>query len=168
MPERVLCECRPALRGYWKSWTYTALLMLIAVAALSIMGSFLAGSIFLVLALAYALTTWVSARYYESWTITSDRIVQRKGILSRYTSEVELADIRNVQVLQSALWRLLGVGSVLISTAGQSGIEVSIRAIPEPQTIADLIRRARKRAEGRSAKQVGAEQDDEPNTYVID
>ena len=167
MPERVLCECRPALRGYWKSWTYAALLMLVGVAALLFMGSFWVGCLFLVVAFAFALTIWVSARYYSSWTITSGRVIQRKGIIARYTSEVELTDIRSVQVLQPALWRLLGIGSVLISTAGQSGIEVSMSGIPNPQVIADLIRRER-RAEGRSAKQVGAEQDDEPNTYVID
>jgi uncharacterized membrane protein YdbT with pleckstrin-like domain len=80
------------------------------------------------------------------YSITDTVAVQREGIISRNTSEVEVRDIRNIQVKQGVLERLFGLGSVLISTAGQGGIEIVFWGIKQPQAIAETLRKLRRAA----------------------
>jgi hypothetical protein len=75
--------------------------------------------------------------------VTTDRTTLRTGILSRQTNEVRHADLRNVQVRQSAMQRLVNVGTLELSSAGQSNVEISVAGIPDPQGIAELIRQHR-------------------------
>ena len=78
-------------------------------------------------------------------TITSDRTRLRKGILSKSITEVWHQDVRNVQLKQTFFQRLLGVGSLGISSAGQAGLEVSVSGIPDPEQVKDLIDQHRRR-----------------------
>jgi len=71
--------------------------------------------------------------------LTDKRTILRTGIFSKYTTEVWHKDVRNVQVGQSFMDRIFGVGYVGISSAGQSGIEVQAWGIPNPATIKRLI-----------------------------
>ena len=72
-------------------------------------------------------------------TVTNERVTLRKGILSKYTNEVNHTDIRNVQLNQSFFQRLFDVGTIAISTAGQEGVEISVEGIPHPQNVRDII-----------------------------
>lgn len=81
-----------------------------------------------------------------SFTVTSERVIQRKGLLSRRVSEVEVSDIRNVQVNQGIIQRMFDIGNVGVSTAGQSGVEIVFSGIKRPQPVADMIREQRKRS----------------------
>ncbi len=83
-----------------------------------------------------------SSTYYK---VTSERVTQHRGLIARNTSEVELSDIRNIQVNQGAIARILDIGNVAISSAGQSGMEVVFRGIRDPGGVAEIVRRARKR-----------------------
>ena len=78
-------------------------------------------------------------------TVTSERTRLRKGILSKSVTEVWHQDVRNVQLNQTFFQRVLGVGSLGISSAGQSGLEISISGIPDPERVKDLIDRHRRR-----------------------
>lgn len=75
--------------------------------------------------------------------VTSERTILKTGILSRQTNEVRHRDLRNVQVQQGVLDRMVGVGRVELSSAGQSNVEIDVAGIPDPQGIADLIRQHR-------------------------
>ena len=78
-------------------------------------------------------------------TITNDRTRLRKGILSKSITEVWHQDVRNVQLKQTFFQRLLGVGSLGISSAGQAGLEISVSGIPDPEQVKDLIDQHRRR-----------------------
>ena len=78
-------------------------------------------------------------------TITSERTRLRKGILSKSITEVWHQDVRNVQLNQTFFQRLLGVGSLGISSAGQAGLEISVSGIPDPEQVKDLIDQHRRR-----------------------
>ena len=78
-------------------------------------------------------------------TITTDRTRLRKGILSKSITEVWHQDVRNVQLNQTFFQRLLGVGSLGISSAGQAGLEISVSGIPDPEQVKDLIDQHRRR-----------------------
>ena len=78
-------------------------------------------------------------------TITSERTRLRKGILSKSITEVWHQDVRNVLLNQTFFQRLLGVGSLGISSAGQAGLEISVSGIPDLNRVKELIDRHRLR-----------------------
>ncbi len=78
-------------------------------------------------------------------TVTSDRTRLRKGILSKSVTEVWHQDVRNVQLDQSFFQRIFSVGTLGISSAGQSGLEISVAGIPEPDRVKSLIDQHRRR-----------------------
>ena len=73
--------------------------------------------------------------------ITNKRTTLRHGIIAKKTSEVQHDDIRNLQVEQNAIQRILGIGTIAISSSGQDDVEVSAHGIPNPNEVADLVRR---------------------------
>ncbi len=85
---------------------------------------------------------WLSTRA-SKLTVTNKRSIQRKGLIAKYTTEVLHRDVRNIQVDQSALQRLLGVGSLGISSAGQAGVEIRIEGVRDPEGIKSVIDRHR-------------------------
>ncbi|MFN2433638.1 MAG: PH domain-containing protein [Gemmatimonadota bacterium] len=88
-----------------------------------------------VVALAVA---WVGVLRYR-YELTTLRAIAREGLLSQNTSEIQLDDVRNVQQSRSLGERMLGLATVSLSTAGQSGMEITFRSIPEPDRVMRLI-----------------------------
>ena len=86
---------------------------------------------------------WISV-LGETLIVTNKRTIYRRGIVSKYTNEVLHSNIRAVEVGQSAIQRILGVGNIGISSAGQADIEIEISGIRDPQSVANLIDRQRK------------------------
>lgn len=76
-------------------------------------------------------------------TVTSRRTILRRGILSKFTSEVFHKDVRNVQVSQNVLQRLCDVGTIAISSSGQSDFEISVDSMPEPNRVKQIIDNAK-------------------------
>lgn len=72
-------------------------------------------------------------------TVTNLRSTLHEGILSRSVSEVWHRDVRNVQLRQSFLQRMFGVGRISISSSGQSGIEIDVRGLIDPDGIKKII-----------------------------
>ena len=85
------------------------------------------------------LLAWWLRCWGTSLTVTDQRVTLTKGILSRYTNDVMIADIRNVQIRQSMLQRLFGVGSIGISSSGQAGMEIDVAGLPDPGRIKSII-----------------------------
>jgi hypothetical protein len=77
----------------------------------------------------------------ETLTITSERTVHREGLLSKKTTEVLHDDVRNLQLDQTFVERLLGVGDIAISSSGQDDLEIVARAMPRPDEIVATIRK---------------------------
>lgn len=86
------------------------------------------------------LLSWWIQKIGTVLTVTESRIIERRGILSRSTNEIRHVDVRNIQVDQSFLQRLLGTGRIRISSAGQDDIEIDVRGISDPEEIATIIR----------------------------
>ena len=94
------------------------------------------------------LAIWWLQCWGTSLTVTEDRVSLRKGILGKYTNDVLISDIRNVLVGQNVFQRIFGVGTVGISTAAQSGLEIEVAGLPSPQKIKAIIDEQRKRLRG--------------------
>ncbi len=77
-------------------------------------------------------------------TVTNEQTTLRKGILSKNTNDVFHSNVRNIQVRQSPLQRLLNVGWLGISSAGQSGLEIEVNGIFDPERVKEIIDEYRK------------------------
>jgi hypothetical protein len=86
-----------------------------------------------------AFMVWKLRTMETSLEITSKRTIERKGLFSRFTSEVRHQDIRNLQVTQSFFERLMGVGRIGISSAGQDDVEIVADDVPSPDRIRQII-----------------------------
>lgn len=72
-------------------------------------------------------------------TVTTRRTTLRTGILSKRTTEVWHRDVRNVQITQSVFQRMMRVGKIGISSAANSGIEIEVDGIADPERIRAII-----------------------------
>lgn len=97
------------------------------------------GVVFAVASSAVLVLRFVASRF-ESLTVTTQRSIWARGIINRQSSEVQHDDIRNIQVSQTLIERLVGAGSVAISSAGQGDMEILIRGIPRPHRVVDTVR----------------------------
>jgi uncharacterized membrane protein YdbT with pleckstrin-like domain len=77
------------------------------------------------------------------WSVTSDRIIERRGVLATNRREMELADIRSVEVSQRLLQRMLGLGDVTIASAASADFIVHLNHVAKPGRIAETVRQAR-------------------------
>jgi membrane protein YdbS with pleckstrin-like domain len=80
-----------------------------------------------------------------SWSLTSERLIERRGFLSQTRLEIELVDIRSVEVSRTFSQRILGIGSVTVSSAASADFLIRMRNVSDPEGIAETIRRARLR-----------------------
>jgi uncharacterized membrane protein YdbT with pleckstrin-like domain len=92
---------------------------------------------------------WFIRTRFEALTITSERTIWSRGIFDRETSEVQHDDIRNIQIKQTFIERVLGVGRLAISSAGQDEMEIDVRDVPNPSKVADMVRSCQARMSGR-------------------
>lgn len=81
------------------------------------------GLAFGVVLLAIGLVRWVQWRC-TSYTLTSQRIISHRGVLSRYTESIALDRIQDSSVRQRLLGRVFRFGDLELESAGRDGAEV--------------------------------------------
>ena len=97
------------------------------------------------LGLLFLFVWWVRQKC-TTLIVTNERTTLRKGILAKLITEVWHQDVRNVQVNQMILHRPLGVRDIGISSAGQSGFEISVSGIGSPGRVKKIIDENRRAA----------------------
>jgi uncharacterized membrane protein YdbT with pleckstrin-like domain len=83
------------------------------------------------------------ARRYMVWSLTSERLIERRGFLSTRRRELELADVRSVEVDRRLRQRMLGLGDVIVASAASTDFVIRLQDIPDPERIAEILRQAR-------------------------
>jgi uncharacterized membrane protein YdbT with pleckstrin-like domain len=87
---------------------------------------------------------WLGARYLRwattSLALTTQRLVMRRGVLSRQTKEMLVDRLTDISCHQGLLDRLLRCGDVLIETPGKDSPEV-FPNLPRPTSIQNEIYR---------------------------
>ena len=76
-------------------------------------------------------------------TVTDKRTILRKGILSKSILEVFHPNVRNIQINQTLLQRLLKIGDVTVASAAQAEFEIKVVGISHPYKIRELINQYR-------------------------
>jgi len=84
---------------------------------------------------------WYIKTRATALTVTQHELMYERGILSKDRLSVSLRHVRSVEVKQSFVNRILGVGTIQISTAGDEP-EFTVKDLPDPHEIREAISRA--------------------------
>ncbi len=77
-------------------------------------------------------------------TVTDQRTILRRGILSKHINEVYHSDIRNVQVYQTFFQRLFRTGTISIASAGSGEAEIIVSGMRDPGKVKEILDRGRR------------------------
>ena len=86
--------------------------------------------------------TMIRARTVN-WSLTSDRLIEKRGLVASRRREMELADIRSVEVTKRVMQRMIGLGDVTIASAASADYAIRLHDIFDPDHAAETIRKAR-------------------------
>jgi hypothetical protein len=78
----------------------------------------------------------------ENYTITSDRLKIVRGFLAKDTENFELVRIQDIDVNRGVTDRLLNLGDIDIRGADLSHSQFTLRNIPDPEEVYELLRKA--------------------------
>jgi len=85
------------------------------------------------------LSWWWIDRLSASLEITTKRTIMHRGFFSKSSSEVVHDNIRNIQIDQSFMQRVMKVGRIGISSSGQDGIELQVNHLKKPDYLREVI-----------------------------
>lgn len=88
------------------------------------------------------IVTMIRARTV-SWNLTSDRLIEKRGLVASRRREMELSDIRSVEVGKRVFQRMVGLGDVTIASAASADYAIRLNDIYDPDDAAETIRKAR-------------------------
>jgi membrane protein YdbS with pleckstrin-like domain len=104
-----------------------------------------------ILGVAVALSLWLAFLLYlvyqrlgVDYQLTTQRLIQRSGILTRVTNRVEVIDIDDVQFTQNIVERFLGVGTIRILSSDLSDPKLVMIGIDDVKNVADTIDNVRR------------------------
>ena len=84
-------------------------------------------------------------RHFQWRYIVADRrITSVKGIIGRQSRSINVSDLRNVNVNQNFVQRLLGIGDIEFSSSGSEGAEVVFANVKKPTVLADAVQEERR------------------------
>ena len=89
----------------------------------------------------YLVTVVLYRRYSWRYLIDGETIESREGVIARKVHSIRVRDLRNINVNQTFVQRLMGVGDVEFSSAGGSGIEVVFLGVNDPMQVKALAQR---------------------------
>ncbi len=127
MAEKTLYQSHPSMFRNYPIWFILSIILIAAYG----------------LGLLILLIWWLDA-LGTTLIVTDERVILRKGILAKRTSEVYHTDIRLLQVSQRVSERMFGVGTIRIASAGHAGIEIEVAGIPNPEKIKEIIDQRRR------------------------
>jgi membrane protein YdbS with pleckstrin-like domain len=74
------------------------------------------------------------------YTITSQRVMIERGLVSKSLSEIDLRYVDDTQFQQGVLDRILGIGNVTLISTDKSTPTYTLRGIPDPRNLRETIR----------------------------
>lgn len=153
--EQVLFHGHPSWRSilglYLKGWLAAIVAGVLAAAVTDLaVGHIEAGWVVIVVlvVLGVVLVAGYLTRVRTLYTITTERLTIRTGLLSRALQETRLDRIQNVNSRQSLLERLLGVGTIDFDTAAGAEYNFAFHGLAQPAQVVRTVDAAlRDRAE---------------------
>ncbi len=112
----------------------------------------------LVAVLIVGVLAWLGARYVvwnsTNFVITTDRLINRSGVLRRQGIEIPLERVNTVFFKQTIFERVIGSGDLVIESAGEQGAQM-VGDIPRPLHVQNEIYKQMEANENRKFDRVG-------------
>ena len=119
--ETILWQGTPSRWNYLGSWFWGALLLPVGAGLLILMGAYLRRR---------------SLRY----TVTSEELVARYGLLVVSSRSLRICDVRTINIYRRGFAGLFGLGTVEFSSAAHDAASVYFHGILEAESVADTVR----------------------------
>lgn len=137
-----------AMIGYW---LLAGLVTIAAVVIGVLFGGTEYGTTIWLVGIGLALALWIAFALYllyqrltVDYQLTTQRLIQRTGILTRVTNRVEVIDVDDVQFTQNIVERFLGVGTIRILSSDLSDPKLVMIGIDDVKNVADIIDKVRR------------------------
>ncbi len=153
--EAMIWQGRPSWRAMMSFW----LSVLVLAVVVLVVGILIDQTTWFGLAAAIILAVGLAKGYVERiatlYTVTDRRIIIRKGILSRKERAAHIDRVQNVNLSQTFLDRLFGVGTLDFDTAGTEDSDFKFLGIADPDELrtridTEYVRRTREMPSGMS------------------
>ena len=134
-------------KAMYGSWLLAGVVTLIAVVASVVVPLPLTWLIAVVIMAALwigLLGHYLIARLSVDYTLTTQRLMHRRGILRQVTDRIEVIDIDDVQYVQGIIDRMFGVGTIKLLSSDVSDKTLIMPGIDDVQRVANLIDNARR------------------------
>ncbi|MDH3425997.1 MAG: PH domain-containing protein [Acidimicrobiia bacterium] len=150
-PRRLLSEGEDVIKEFRPHWRMLAIPLgwtILAIAVVAAIWMFTDGLVgwmltAIVTALWLKVGLWsVVNWFFTLYIITNERLITRRGVISRSGLEIPLENINDIKFSQNVLERVLRSGDLLIESAGEMG-QSRFSDIPEPEDFQALIYRVR-------------------------
>jgi len=153
-PEKDLWQDRYSPKAMISAWALSGLITLaLVVLAFWLWNRYVTWTVVAVVVLLWLYQ--LSVMKYRQWNVryrlTSQRLIHETGILRRVTDRIEVIDIDDVTFEQRLLERLVGVGTIRISSSDKTHPELSLPGIDNVKEVSeqiDDIRRSERRRRG--------------------
>lgn len=88
---------------------------------------------------AFPILFWELQRRATSYLVTERRAVAEWGVIGKERREIHISDVRLINMRQDIIARIVGVGTVELGTAATAGIEIEIKNVADPRSLAALL-----------------------------
>ncbi len=151
--ERSLWQGGYSPKAMYGTWAITTVVTIASIVLISMFAKDvpniwpIAGSV-LIFLWVIAIGTFVYHRLSVHYELTTQRFVHQAGILVRRTDRIEVLDIDDVSFTQGIIQRMLGVGTIRLTSSDRTHPEMVLNGIDKVQEIASMfddVRRAERR-----------------------
>lgn len=140
--DRAVFTVRPAMIFVWIWYVVAALIVIAASAVVGILKITWSPAVIVILivaAIAFSVPIYKHIlRRREVFTLTNHKLEMRYGLISLTVRNIPLRNIQDVTVMATAFQRLLGIGSIVIDSASESG-KIWLAQVPHPDRYANMI-----------------------------
>lgn len=140
--EEIVFEDHPSWRGILSFYIAGFAAALAAGIVVGIAADTGPGIVVLLAGMAIVIVVGLVRRIETRYTVTTQRLRIRRGILSRKVQQTRLDRVQNVNTSQSLADRVLRVGTVDFDTAGTDDSEFAFRGIADPEDVVAAVDRA--------------------------
>jgi uncharacterized membrane protein YdbT with pleckstrin-like domain len=100
----------------------------------------LASKILFFVPVVYGISAFLQVKNHI-YTITTERLIEEVGVLSKITDELELFRVKDITYVQPFSLRMFGCGNIILDTSDKSSPLLVIHAIKNARPVIELLRK---------------------------
>lgn len=142
--ERSLWKGGYSGKAMYGAWVLSAVLTVAALIAMGVLGNqnnllWPIGGAALIAWWVIVLGVYMVRRLSVHYELTTQRFIHQRGILVRRTDRIEVIDIDDVSFTQGIIQRMLGVGTIQITSSDRTHPELKLTGIDQVATVSNMI-----------------------------